>query len=211
MERYVELLNMDLKEDKKIEIAQEVSRPKPKKPLDLSKFDWARAQAAGPRDERTMKGPCAGVHVPERFGRGSQSGVSGHAVWIVCSQCKLRLLYAPTWGAEAVYRSAGPLAADVKKKLGHSPNDIHPSQLETKTLALEAAENSALQRLEGIRKEKEKQKLKGKMDPQPKALNPPPTKSTGSGYPNVAKKEAKREHEIPAEVAEKEGWISVDP
>ena len=56
-----------------------------------------------------------------------------------------------------MYWSAGPLGRDVSNKLANTPtNEITPAQLETQAIGLDAAEVSAMKKLENIRKEKEK-------------------------------------------------------
>ena len=133
----------------------------------------------------------------ESFGRGSSSGQNGHALWLCCKVCKLRIMYTPRWGATGSYRSAGPLAQDVEDKLKKKdPNDIHPSELKTKTLGLEAAEQSAMKQLEHIQKQKATLAAKAKAKPQAS----PPVQST--------KKTVKREHQVPAETHE--DWAKVE-
>lgn len=214
MDQFLKTLKIDLSEEETINIAKEMvteTQSMSKKPLDLTKFDWSRVQYSDLRDERTTKGPCQGHHSVEKFGRGSLSGSNGHGIWLCCSRCRLRVLYAPTWGAKATYRQSGPLDKDVKKKLQQHPeNDVMPHQLETYTLGLDAAEASALKKVEAIRKQKaEKGKAKGKGITTTAATSPQPTPS---------KKDQKRDHAVPAEVQEVEEkkniagqeWIEVD-
>ena len=44
----------------------------------------------------------------EPLGRGSSSGVNGHAVWLTCMKCKLRLMYCPTWVSTGGASISGP-------------------------------------------------------------------------------------------------------
>ena len=127
------------------------------------------------RDARTTIKPCEGNHSAEGFRRGSQSGVNGHALWLTCHRCKLRLLYVPVHGAKGCYRSPGPMGKDVVQKLVENP-EASPSELNTKALALEAAENSAKKLLDKIQVDKAKMKAKAKPSPgaQSSSLVAPP-------------------------------------
>ncbi len=181
MERFHETLRPEISEEKSAEIAKEMvtelQSAKSKKPL---------AQHADLRDEKVIKGPCAGHHRPQGFGRGSLTGTNGHALWVACSQCRLRLLYVPSWGAKAVYRSAGPLGRDVSNKLANAPtNEITPSQLETQAIGPDAAEVSAMKEKKGMGKGKG-------------TTVPPNPVAT----PTPEKKEQKRPNSVSAEVQE---------
>lgn len=193
-----------------------------KKAVDLSRFDWSRVEFANPRDIRAVGRPCEGHHEVQAFGRGSQSGINGHAMWLCCSKCALRLLYCPTIGSKGSYRSAGPLSQDVKTKVENAmDNSLTASQLNTHVLALEAAESSALRKVEQIRKQKEAKGMgksyvteKPVQTPAAKAMMPPPTTTP-------PKKEPKRVNNVPAEVQEhidltasmgsQEDWTKISP
>lgn len=150
------------------QMAMEAASAKSK--IDLGRFDWERVQYADPRDPRAVRGPCKGHHQLAGFGRGSPSGSNGHALWLTCRACQLRVMYVPTWGSKGTFRSPGPLIKDVEEKLQTTPeNELHPEQLSTQALGLDAAEMSALRKLEKIKTEKatlqhRKGKGKGKME-----------------------------------------------
>ena len=81
--------------------------------------------------------------------------MNGHGVWLTCEWCVLRVLYCPTYGAKATYRSAGPLSSDVKSKLNEmTDGEVTQNQLTTQALGLDAAEASALKKVEEIRRQK---------------------------------------------------------
>ena len=93
------------------------SKGKPKSKQDttgrnLLKYDEARSTGPDPRDPRTTGEPCWGNHLPAAPYRGSVSGANGHAKWVGCERCKLRLSYTPAFGATGIHRSAGPLPVD---------------------------------------------------------------------------------------------------
>lgn len=199
MNRFKETLQ-PVTAEKSEEIAKEMVMevPTKKKQLDLSRFDWTRTGYANPRDPRCLGGQCRGNHEVETFGRGSSSGQNGHALWLSCRDCKLRVLYVPRWGATGSYRSAGPLPQDVEDKLKRTdPNDLHPAEMKTKALGLEAAEQSALKQLEMI-KQKKAVLAKGKSKGKPEG-----TTATSS-----TEKMVKRDHDVPAEL--QEDWTKVD-
>ena len=50
-----------------VQMVTELQSAKSKKPLDLTRFDWNRAQHADLRDKRVIKGPCAGHYRPRGF------------------------------------------------------------------------------------------------------------------------------------------------
>ena len=194
MDRFAETLKpMDAPVVEEIakQLVQELQTKK--KGVDLTKFDWGRTEFANPRDPRCLQGKCKGKHVIEPFFRGSSSGQNGHAMWLSCQQCKLRVLYTPRWGAKACFRSAGPLPNDVQEKINKTPeNEWDPLELGTKALALEAAEGSALKQLTKIQQERAAvAKAKAKATPQ-------------SHTENVTKKQAKRDHAVSPEI--QEGW-----
>jgi len=205
MERFEETLKA-LYQKASEEIARQMAMENQtkKKALDMDKFDWGRTQYADPRDLRCLEGKCRGRYTIAKFYKGSPSGQNGHALWLSCQECMLRVMYTPRWGAKGTYRSPGPLLPDIQEKLNKTEaNDLHPEELGTKALGLEAAENSALRQLEKIKSEKErvaKAKAKAK-----------------TGYAStteaVTKKLVKREHPLPAEVQEvQDGWeVTVGP
>lgn len=160
MEFFKETLEEILPE-RSVVIARSLIEEMPvKKKLDLSRFDFDRVEWADQRDPRTIKGSCQGQHAIQGFGRGSKSGTNKHGLWLVCSTCQVRLMYLPAIGAPAVYRSAGPVAADVQKHLDQlSTNDVpNPKDLGTKALGYAAAEASTLRHLEHIRSQQAKLK-----------------------------------------------------
>lgn len=184
-----------------------------KSKLDLERFDWDRAECCNARDPRATGTPCGGRHTVDKFRRGSSSGTNAHGLWLTCATCQLRLAYVPTWGAKGVYRSAGALSSDVKTILKENPN-ASPEDLKCKAIGLEAAEASALQRLEQIRAEKGKMKSpsKGQTSPYPKSPGPltPETMMAETG----GKKMSKRDHDLPSEDHEAnsaESWQQVTP
>ena len=220
MERFSELISPKTPQTAVSEIAKElvteaVSMKKSKMKLD--RFDWNREQGCDPRDVRAVGEPCMGRHSIAPFARQSLSGSNGHAVWIACSRCALRLLYVPTHGAPAMYRSAGPLLEDTRAKLTQVPNAT-AEELTTKAIALDGAEASALQNLKKIKgqkaslqKEKETMGYKDQSKPEPKAkISPtdvPAVDLTSEGPMPVetgSKKVTMREHTLPAEQQEQE-------
>ena len=223
MERFQESLKLDLDQEIRADIGRSMltgmsakKKDFSKKGLDLAKFDWARVEFSDPRDHRAVKGPCEGHHQVAPFGRGSRSGSNGHGVWLVCQECHLRVMYCPTHGAKGAYRSAGPLGADVKEKILTTPaNELLPSQLETHALALEAAEKSAMRKVEEIRRQKQA-KGRGKSKTQMSE-----TVDLEASVVIPSKKETKRANAVPAEVQEitggesgsqpSEGWTTISP
>jgi hypothetical protein len=172
MERFQETLSTTLEaevaeEIGKLMVAQVIAPKEEQKKtskIQLDKFDWTRVEFADLRDARTTSKPCEGNHSAEGFERGSHSGMNGHALWLTCHRCKLRLMYVPVHGAKGCYRSPGPIGKDVVQKLIGNP-EAAPSELHTKALALEAAENSAKKLLDKIQVEKAKMKAKAKPSP----------------------------------------------
>ncbi|CAE7345527.1 GIP [Symbiodinium sp. KB8] len=125
------------------------SKAKPKKTSPVERdLDWARAERADPRDPRTLGPPCNGLHQEALPGRGSPSGANGHAMWKACRVCGLRILYVPRIGAHGLSRKAGPLSADTAQAVKELP----PEQLQDKRIGNRAAEQSALRRLEQVRR-----------------------------------------------------------
>lgn len=154
--------------------------------VDSGKYEVSRATGPDPRDPRMVGEPCLSNHLPAKPGKGSPSGSNGWATWIACSQCQLRLLYVPAYGAHALSRAAGPLAADLKEKIQDlGPQARGSAELKEKKVGLDAAENSMVRRLDAIRNQKAL--LEGraksseaartpetlKVTPAPKALAPP--------------------------------------
>lgn len=166
--------------------------------------DWSRVEGPDLRDPRCKGSPCFGVHIPQEPGRGSKSGANAHARWVVCSKCSIRLLYVPTHGSVGIYRSAGPLSADVTTVLEEKP-DAAPEDLYTKAVGLEGAEKSLLKKLEKIQEQKNQNKQKSMAAAAPKAL-------VSKGYVDEESKKAmKRENNQPPEALEAghEEWEKV--
>ena len=200
------------KEISQMMVMEAVKRPEKNTILNnMDKYDWSRVTYADPRDPRCTEGDCKGSHQVEKFARGSLSGVNRHGLWLTCSQCRLRILYCPTVGAKATFRSAGPLPKDVSEKLKEKAEgkEVHPDELRTQALGLAAAESSALSRLEEIRKEKDKiaakTAAKAGYRPGPKAA---PKFAAEDKENPLSKKTVKRDHPLSPEVQEKE-WVQV--
>ena len=119
------------------------------------KYDQSRTVPADPRDPRTSGPPCHGNHRPAPAYRGSVSGSNGHASWVGCERCLLRLSYTPAYGATGVHRSAGPIPEDTKKQV-EELKEAAPFNplLKTQAIALEGAERSLLNKLDKIRAKK---------------------------------------------------------
>ncbi|CAE7314903.1 unnamed protein product, partial [Symbiodinium sp. CCMP2456] len=132
------------------------------------RYDFSRQEGPDPRDGRTAGAPCYGEHQIMKPGRGSLSGSNAHGWWRVCERCRLRVAYAPAWGAHGHFRQAGPLNADVKKvvlevtekeKAGET---VDRNVLNAKNVALDGAEKSLIDKLSKVRAEKEKSLAKSK-------------------------------------------------
>lgn len=134
--------------------------------------------------------------------------------------CKLRLMYCPTWGSTGVHRSPGPLVQDIEKKCTNSDEKTDPREFHTKSIGLEAAEESTMRRLQAIQSQRKalgstttteivknhgKGTTKGKIHPAPKKT---PAKGASEGYPNMFKTEAP----VPPEMIEthNEDWEKVN-
>ena len=84
------------------------------------------------------------------YGEHNLSGSNAHGWWRVCEHCRLRLAYAPAWGAHGHYRQAAPLGADVKKvvmKVEEKEERGEPVDrdiLTAKNVALDGADQSLL-------------------------------------------------------------------
>ena len=89
-----------------------------------------------------------------RMGRGSMSGRNGHAEWVVCEKCRLRLSYTPAFGAHARFRQAGPLPADVETVMEKGVTVVE--ELDSTQIALAGAEESLEKRLTQIREARAK-------------------------------------------------------
>ena len=208
MDRFQEALKTDLGQKERETIAQQMLadtvKPKSKILQNLNNYDWDRAEFADPRDPRCTSIPCEGAHQLEGFGKGSLTGCNKHGLWLVCSQCRLRVLYVPTTGAKAIYRSSGPLASDVKTKVVEMAQgkDVNPNDLRTQALGLDAAEQSTIRRLKQI--QDEKAKVKGKTGPTTASKGAMATSSEV-----IPKKTPKRDHEVPPEAQEKEDWTDL--
>lgn len=165
-----------------------------------SRYDWSRVEGPDGRDPRCKGSPCFGVHIPQEPGRGSRSGANAHARWVVCSRCSLRLMYVPTHGSVGSYRSAGPLAADVKTVLEEKP-DATPEDLYTKAVGLEGAEKSLLKKLEKIQEQKQLNKQKSAPKATPKSV------ASTTYIDEEMKKSMKRDNARTPEAME--GWEKV--
>ena len=114
-------------------------------------LDEERMEGPDPRDPRTRGAPCYGKHKVAKAYKGSVSGANQFASWTGCEVCKLRLSYTPRMGCHGIHRKSAPLAKDVTDALRDLPSDTesYPSNRE---ISLSAAENSALARLEHLRR-----------------------------------------------------------
>lgn len=138
-------------------------------------------------------------------------------------------MYLPAVGAPAVYRSAGPVASDVRsnlEKLG--PNDIpDPKTLGTKALGYAAAEESTLKHLEHIRAQKEKA-MNSKSKPKAAAkINTPMTRKShrvdkpaeemempGASQSAAVKRENPKtpeEQEVEVIPDDNKSWVNISP
>ncbi|CAJ1422725.1 unnamed protein product [Effrenium voratum] len=124
------------------------------------KYDLSRATGPDPRDPRCQGPPCHGHHREMKEGKGSLSGRNGHGLWKVCSDCRLRILYAPAYGAHGHYRQAGPLPVDtqtvVEEEIATINEMTSKEKLNSKSVALRGAEKSLEDRLQKIREQKTK-------------------------------------------------------
>ena len=130
-------------------------------------LDEDRSEGPDPRDPRARGSPCYGNHKVAKAYKGSVSGSNQYGSWTGCEVCKLRLSYTPRMGGHGIHRKSAPLAADVKaihEDLPENP-EAYPSNRE---ISLTAAENSALQRLEQLRRLRQgsstTKEIKGKSD-----------------------------------------------
>ncbi len=100
------------------------------------RFDWQRTQYADPRS-------------PGRFGAHARGAIN-------CSdEAAHQAAMVTLCGWFARCASPGPLIQDVEEKLQKTPeNELYPEQLTTQALGLDAAEESALRKLEKIKSEK---------------------------------------------------------
>ncbi|CAE7337263.1 unnamed protein product, partial [Symbiodinium sp. KB8] len=199
------------------------------------RYDFSRQEGPDPRDGRTAGAPCYGEHQIMKPGRGSLSGSNAHGWWRVCEKCRLRVAYAPAWGAHGHFRQAGPLSADVKKVVlevtekEKTGEVVDRNVLNAKNVALEGAEQSLLDKLSKVRAEKEKSLAKSKGAQAKSKTAPPPTTTSTSPAPatpsvvnltddqtmNVTPGRKKhREHEMTAEEQEyttrDDSWSSVE-
>lgn len=218
MDLFKETLDPAISADKMATIAEGMVKGvlSKKSKLDLSKYDWDRSQGCDLRDVRAAGEPCLSRHQIAPFARGSLSGVNGHALWLTCSQCSLRLLYVPVHGAKACYRSPGPLMSDTQAKLEKSPNAT-AEELRTKAISLDAAESSAKKQLEKIQREKEHLKTKTPSSAPKVMPRAPAIELTGGTMEQEtgSKKMTKREHTLPPEQQEQESktdqeWTQVN-
>ncbi|CAE7912341.1 unnamed protein product, partial [Symbiodinium necroappetens] len=114
-------------------------------------LDEERTEGPDLRDPRVKGGPCFGNHKVAKAYKGSVSGSNQYASWTGCEVCKIRLTYTPRMGCHGIHRKSAPLAKDVTSVLQDLPpeTEAYPSN---KEISLTAAENSALARLEHLRR-----------------------------------------------------------
>ena len=150
-------------------------------PAEDDKFDWSREENVDLRDPRWAGAPCNGSHTPAAFYKGSPSGSNGHAMWIGCKTCRLRLRYVPTYGATGRYRKSEPLSADVKEtvtrleKEGDLNTASGSNQLKGPAVSLEGAERSLEKKLAEVKQRRQQQQ-----------------RTTTSGTPSSEKPEAEK-------------------
>ncbi|CAE7373259.1 RE1 [Symbiodinium necroappetens] len=121
----------------------------PKKQADP--LDEERSEGPDPRDPRAKGSPCYGNHRVAKAYKGSVSGANQFGSWTGCEVCKIRLSYTPRMGCHGIHRKSAPLARDVQEIHKTLPPDVeaYPTNRE---ISLTAAENSALARLESLRR-----------------------------------------------------------
>lgn len=153
--------------------------------------------------------------------RGSPSGANGHALWLCCRKCMIRIVaYVPTWGSTGAHRSAGPLSSDTNKKTKDSKEgDFAPEQLKTKAIALDAAEESALRKLEQVRKQRQNMQQGARVTSQGKGYNVSEdvkkaqrgedTRMTDGKRMNPKTPEQREKEEY--EITSSDGWQKVSP
>ena len=131
------------------------SKPKNKLPWE-SRYDSSRTTGPDTRDPRCAGAPCMGQHQVALPGRGSPTGSNAHGSWEGCQRCLLRLSYTPAYGSHALCRKAAPLPADTAAMIqAVGPNNAgYNDKLKDKNIALDAAEKSALDKVEKIRAQK---------------------------------------------------------
>lgn len=119
------------------------------------KYDESRTVAADPRDPRTLGAPCWGNHTPAAAYRGSVSGSNGHATWVGCERCQLRLSYTPAFGATGLHRQAGPIPEDTRRQVEELKEKApYNPLLRTQAVGLDGAERSLMSKLDNIRARK---------------------------------------------------------
>ncbi|CAE7907904.1 bacA, partial [Symbiodinium necroappetens] len=121
----------------------------PKKQADP--LDEERTEGPDLRDPRAKGSPCYGNHRVAKAYKGSVSGANQFGSWTGCEVCKIRLSYTPRMGCHGIHRKSAPLARDVQEIHQSLPpeTEVYPSNRE---ISLTAAENSALARLESLRR-----------------------------------------------------------
>ena len=131
------------------------SKPKNKQPWE-SRYDASRTTGPDTRDPRCAGMPCMGQHQIAAPGRGSPTGSNAHGSWEGCQRCLLRLSYTPAFGSHALCRKAAPLPADTAAMIqAVGPNNAgYNPKLKDQHVALEAAEKSAMDKVEKIRAQK---------------------------------------------------------
>ena len=119
------------------------------------RYDETRTVLSDPRNPRTLGPPCHGQHDPAPAYKGSVTGSNGHAKWVGCAKCLLRLSYTPAYGATGLHRQAGPLPEDTKHQIEELGEKApYNPLLKNQAVGLDGAERSLLTKLDHIRARK---------------------------------------------------------
>ena len=158
------------------------------------RYDMTRTEGPDPRDPRAQGYPCMGAHVPMPEGRGSLSGRNGHAMWKVCSTCRLRIQYTPAYGSKGTYRQAGPLSPDTDvalQQVGTTvENDVDAREnLNSKVISVTGAQQSLKNKMKKLEEEKAK-------------LTSSASRPSNTQVTEATKKSSKRENQKTAEQTE---------
>ena len=114
-----------------------------KETQDEIKWDWSRATGPDQSDPRCLGAPCHGGSSPStRRPRPLCQGRTAQPNGTACAICGLRLEYVPKVGKTGIYRSAGPLPADVTTMLETKGNNVTTEDLTTQKIGITAAEMS---------------------------------------------------------------------
>ena len=192
-------------------LSKAATKPKTKIPWE-EKFDGSRTTGPDVRDPRCAGAPCYGNHVIARPGRGSPTGSNAHGSWEGCEKCLLRMSYTPAYGAHALHRKSGPLPSDTTEmvsKVGAN-NAGYNDKLKDRSVALDAAETSALKKLEQVRAQKTAWSKQQKEDKNSKGQSEAPPKSQtttpqGSEEMSATPGRKARKPEVTAEELEYDG------